>query len=123
MEGDPQNPGVIPRSIQQIFASTEALEHKYDWRFALYCSFIEIYNEELRDLLNPTPSTRGDDRLQIHHAIGRTTVPGLNVVEVTRPEQVFVLLERASNARAIAETKMNDRWVPQADVGNVGQMQ
>lgn len=109
MEGDPANPGIIPRSIEQIFSCTESLRTKFGWSFTMYSSFIEIYNEELRDLLNPNPSPKGDDRLHINHINGQTAVAGATIVEVARPEQVFTLLQRAGNARAVAETKMNDR--------------
>jgi hypothetical protein len=113
MEGTSDNRGlrgVIPRTVEQIFSSTENLRVKMGWNFSIECSFIEIYNEELRDLLNPNPSARGDDRLQIKHVNGRTSIPGCTVVQVTDANQVFLLLQRAANARAVAETKMNDRF-------------
>jgi hypothetical protein len=54
--------GVIPRSVEKIFACTEQLRREKGWTFALECSYLEIYQDEIRDLL-------GDgDHLPIKHA-------------------------------------------------------
>ena len=56
MEGDLSNPvqfGVIPRSTDAIF---RALNKKKIESFRVSCSYLEIYNEELRDLLADTNS-------------------------------------------------------------------
>ena len=45
---DPENNAIIPRSIQMIF---EHLNGRSG--FELYASFLEIYNEEVHDLLSP----------------------------------------------------------------------
>jgi hypothetical protein len=41
--------GIIPRSIAWIF---NAIKNYRDQQFLIQVSFIEIYNEEVRDLLN-----------------------------------------------------------------------
>lgn len=41
--------GIIPRSISWIF---NAIKNYKDQQFLVQASFIEIYNEEVRDLLN-----------------------------------------------------------------------
>ncbi|XP_016426836.1 carboxy-terminal kinesin 2-like [Sinocyclocheilus rhinocerous] len=49
--GDLENSwGVIPRAVQQIFKSAKALQEQ-GWQYAFTASFVEIYNETLRDLL------------------------------------------------------------------------
>lgn len=42
--------GIIPRSVSKILAQTQALRAA-GWEFTLEACFIEIYNENLRDLL------------------------------------------------------------------------
>ena len=42
--------GIIPRVIKLIFAEVDARSHKAE--FIIKCSFLEIYNEELHDLLD-----------------------------------------------------------------------
>jgi hypothetical protein len=55
MEGELHDPnlfGVIPRSTAAIFSE---LEHNPEYvSSTVYCSFLEIYNEELCDLLVET---------------------------------------------------------------------
>jgi hypothetical protein len=54
MEGpvnaDEYTQGMIPRALQQVFASSRDLNEK-GWIYKMEASFIEIYNETLHDLL------------------------------------------------------------------------
>lgn len=50
--------GIIPRVIRLIFDEVDKRKHKAE--FIIKCSFLEIYNEELNDLLEPgTVSAQG----------------------------------------------------------------
>ena len=53
MTGDdtPENRGIIPNSFEHIFGSIG--EAEADKCFLVRASYFEIYNEEIRDLLNP----------------------------------------------------------------------
>ena len=42
--------GVIPRAVQQVFKAGRKLEEQ-GWQFSFTASFVEIYNDTLRDLL------------------------------------------------------------------------
>jgi hypothetical protein len=44
--------GIIPRMLHQMFQSIDELRTKYE--FLIRASFIEVYNEQVRDLLRPT---------------------------------------------------------------------
>ena len=44
------NPGIVPLSIDQIFS---IIQKSHDKEFLIRCSYIEIYNESVNDLLNP----------------------------------------------------------------------
>lgn len=50
--GDPINPGILPHSLKYI---TQMVDEEYKNRFSerphILCNFIEIYNEEVFDLL------------------------------------------------------------------------
>ena len=46
---DDSNKGIIPRAFAHIFGNIESTSHK---NFLIRCSYIEIYNEEVHDLLS-----------------------------------------------------------------------
>lgn len=49
MLGTPNSPGLLPCAIRDIFNLIS--KEKYPERFSVYCSYIEIYNENIHDLL------------------------------------------------------------------------
>lgn len=109
MEGrmdDLEDAGMIPRAVQQIFKSTEALKER-GWTFRFECSYLEIYNETIRDLLNNKPDLNA--KYDIRHAEGQTMVTDLLVVPVTEPNEIMSILRKAAANRAVGETQCNER--------------
>ena len=103
--GNGQMRGIIPRAIEKILHECESLKHE-GWDYATKVSFLEIYNESLKDLL--ATKHNSDEKLSIKKdANGGVYVPGLTVVDVTSTEQVEELMERANRARRVARTDMN----------------
>ena len=114
MEGsqaDEQLLGMIPRAVLQIFSTAESLKRDKRWEFNFEASYLEIYNETIRDLLTSTASGSDDAKLEIRHLPNstKTIVTDLTVVPVESPESVLTLLKRAGHNRAVAETLCNDR--------------
>ncbi|WJX13429.1 hypothetical protein P8452_03819 [Trifolium repens] len=100
MRGSKDEPGVIPRAVHDLF---QILEQDVDREFLLRMSYMEIYNEEINDLLAPEHR-----KLQIHENIERGIyVAGLREEIVTSPEQVLDLMEFGESHRHIGETNMN----------------
>lgn len=66
---------------------------------------MEIYNEVIRDLLNPT-----DKQLKIreHPKLG-IYVEHLAELVVNSPEEISALLEQGNKVKQVAATNMNDR--------------
>jgi kinesin family protein 3/17 len=55
MEGEPDPPemrGIIPNSFQHIFDQIALAENQ---QFLVRATYLEIYNEEIRDLLSKDP--------------------------------------------------------------------
>ncbi|CAJ1972094.1 unnamed protein product, partial [Sphenostylis stenocarpa] len=74
-----------------------------DREFLLRMSYMEIYNEEINDLLAPEHR-----KLQIHENLERGIyVAGLREEIVASPEQVLNLMEFGESHRHIGETNMN----------------
>ncbi|CAE7253824.1 KIN14N [Symbiodinium sp. CCMP2456] len=96
--------GLIPRSVQQILKASEAMRAS-GWAWTLKVSFLEVYNEVLRDLL-------GSDGSQLVHVIKHddawgTCVTNLTLMEVSHMEQISKLMETAARARSVGATEMN----------------
>ncbi|KAL0248070.1 hypothetical protein GEMRC1_003307 [Eukaryota sp. GEM-RC1] len=106
MEGTPDQPGVIPRSVNLLFDTIKERD-KIGFESKLYLSTVEIYNETLIDLLKKPE--KGTKDLEIKHVDGKTVVAGLSRVEVTSPEHTFELFSVAQEYRRTAATLCNDR--------------
>ncbi|KAK3596665.1 hypothetical protein CHS0354_038897 [Potamilus streckersoni] len=106
--GDPATIGMIPRAVMQIFDTVRGLEDN-GWQYQFEASFLEIYNETIRDLL-------GSLKEEVKHEIklagqgnNEVVVTNLTIVPVTTEEQIHSLLKTAAQNRAVAETKCNER--------------
>ena len=106
--GKGEDRGLIPRSMEQIFASQAQLKSK-GMTTAITATLLEIYNEDIRDLL-ADGSLDGKIEYKIKHDDdGNTHVTNLNAVEVHSALEVEELMSQANAARAVAKTNMNDR--------------
>lgn len=105
---NPENSGMIPRAVEQIYYTANKLKEK-GWSYVMEASFLEIYNENIRDLLGASLNIEKKHEIKHNHQNGATTVTGLTTVTVSSPAEVYNLLERASKNRSVAETKCNDR--------------
>lgn len=97
--------GIIPRVCEALFQKIEQSE-QIDVKYTMKCSMIEIYNEEVRDLFNPSSKRRGGLKVREHPKKG-PYVEGLFKAKVTSYEQVQKLMDEGSKVRTIASTKMN----------------
>ncbi|KAK5113644.1 hypothetical protein LTR62_003271 [Meristemomyces frigidus] len=104
----PDAAGIIPRALHSLFArlgedDVEQCEH------SVKCSFIELYNEELRDLLS------ADDSIKLKifdeaNKTGRasTLVQGMEESHIKSATKGIQLLREGSHKRQVAATKCND---------------
>ncbi|XP_022883144.1 kinesin-like protein KIN-7O [Olea europaea var. sylvestris] len=100
MRGSASEPGVIPLAVYDLF---NIIHEEMDREFLLRMSYMEIYNEEINDLLAPEHR-----KLQIHESIDRGIfVAGLREEIVASPDQVLELMEFGESHRHIGETNMN----------------
>ncbi|RQM07832.1 hypothetical protein DH86_00000699 [Scytalidium sp. 3C] len=93
--------GVIPRIVEQIFASILASPGSME--YTVRVSYMEIYMERIRDLLAPH-----NDNLPVHEEKNRGVyVKGLLEIYVSSVQEVFEVMRRGGSARAVAATNMN----------------
>ncbi|KAI9815184.1 MAG: kinesin-like nuclear fusion protein [Phylliscum demangeonii] len=101
--------GMIPRALRQIYDTAQRLQEK-GWRYWMEGSFVEVYNENLNDLLG-RPEDLDKKKLEIRHepAKCKTYVTDLTMVLLDSPAKVESILRRASANRSVAATKANER--------------
>eukprot|EP01065_Artemidia_motanka_P026803 TRINITY_DN3203_c0_g2_i1.p1 TRINITY_DN3203_c0_g2~~TRINITY_DN3203_c0_g2_i1.p1 ORF type:complete len:1205 (+),score=501.04 TRINITY_DN3203_c0_g2_i1:83-3697(+) len=103
---DAELSGVIPRLCRDLFARIEKLQRDSpELSFAVSVSYMELYLEQSRDLLDPDR-----DSLRVRqHPIEGVFVEGLSTVSVADVGAVLSLMKRGEKSRHTAATKMNLR--------------
>lgn len=109
--------GIVPRVIRFIFEEIEKRKHKAE--FVIKCTFLEIYNEELHDLLDPATCMATESMTQYmiqknqkeisirEEKEGQISVYGLQEEKIESPDDLFSCLERGSSFRSTSSTLMN----------------
>ncbi|XP_028002055.2 kinesin-like protein KIF27 [Eptesicus fuscus] len=95
--------GIIPRAIQEIFQN---ISENPSTDFKIKVSYIEVYKEDLRDLLELETSVkdlhiREDEK-------GNTVIVGAKECQVESADEVMSLLEMGNAARRTGTTQMNE---------------
>jgi kinesin family protein C1 len=104
---EPSSWGLIPRALEQIFKSSEEMRRK-GWQWTLKASFVEVYNEVLRDLLRQDGATCTPQCHTIKHdADWGTMVTNLTCIDVASMEHIKSLMAKAARLRAVGGTDMN----------------
>lgn len=98
---DVEMQGIIPRMVRTVFTRIENASE--DIVFNVTVSMVEIYNERIKDLLDPTK-----DNLRIHEKAGK----GVYLQDVTEnyidsEDQVYQIMRHGNDNRAVASTNMN----------------
>ena len=101
--------GMIPRAVNQIYDTAKSLEEK-GWEYTMEGSFIEVYNENINDLLGK-PDELDKKKHEIRHDMQKckTTITGINTVDLDSPNKVESILQSAASNRSVAATKANER--------------
>ncbi|KAL1530050.1 hypothetical protein AB1Y20_000972 [Prymnesium parvum] len=101
--------GMTARALRQVFLQAEAIEQEGD-RLAVSCSFLEIYNEHLSDLLLPPAARRSGAQLALKEdECKEVYVRGLSEVPTHSVDHAFALIRRALRSRSVRQTEMNER--------------
>ena len=101
--------GMIPRALRQIYSTSKRLEER-GWRYSMEGSFVEVYNENLNDLLGKADEF-DKKKHDIRHDMQKceTTVTDLTTVNLDSQAKVESILSRAMANRSVAATKANER--------------
>ena len=106
--GTDQTRGLIPRSIEEIGAH-KLQKEKEGWTFSMDVSFLEIYNEALRDLLRENQTEETKHEIKGSSDGGRRRVTNLTIIptDPNDKEAVESILALAAKRRSTAATGMN----------------
>nr|GMD93977.1 kinesin-like protein KIN-4C [Ipomoea batatas] len=117
--GEDYTGGVIPRVMETIFSRVDALKDSTE--FLIRVSFIEIFKEEVFDLLdtNPPAICKGEGARAAGHARapiqiretanGGITLAGVTEAEAKTKEEMASYLLQGAVSRATASTNMNSQ--------------
>ena len=94
--------GIIPRTLYSLFHKLEETES------TVKCSFIELYNEELRDLLSADDNTKLKIFENEKKGHPGTMVQGMEETYIDSASSGIKLLQLGSHRRQVAATKCND---------------
>ncbi|KAJ8798500.1 hypothetical protein J1605_016645 [Eschrichtius robustus] len=105
MMGTADQPGLIPRLCSGLFERTQKEENE-EQSFKVEVSYMEIYNEKVRDLLDPKGSHQ-TLRVREHSVLG-PYVDGLSKLAVTGYKDIESLMSEGNKSRTVAATNMNE---------------
>ena len=104
MTGPPEDRGCNMRALTELFAKSET--RKADVADAITVSVIEVYNEQIRDLLS---SSVGAKKLEVRRGDKGNYVPDLTEVAVHGDDEVLELMAISDKARSMTSTNMNEQ--------------
>ncbi|XP_068432931.1 kinesin-like protein KIF13B isoform X2 [Clinocottus analis] len=105
MMGSGDQPGLIPRLCSALFERTQK-EQREEECFTVEVSYMEIYNEKVRDLLDPKG---GKQTLKVReHKVLGPYVDGLSRLAVACYKDIESLMSEGNKSRTVAATNMNE---------------
>ncbi|MCO5569176.1 hypothetical protein L7F22_022886 [Adiantum nelumboides] len=99
MHGDQKSPGIIPLAIKDVFSFIQDTPGR---EYLLRVSYLEIYNEVINDLLNPTRQN-----LRIREDAQGTYVEGVKEEVVLSPAHALSLIAAGEEHRHVGSNNFN----------------
>ena len=121
MTGTRESPGLIPMAIADCFRYVQKSQESREYLIRI--SYLEIYKENIRDLLNPTPQP-----IRLFDGPNGLVIRGLKEEIVSTPEHVYTILTRGERRRQVGATHLNQHssrshvilrlWIESTTVGS-----
>jgi hypothetical protein len=110
MMGTPEQPGLIPRTCEDLFQRIEAAQNDTpNISYHVRVSYFEVYNEHVRDLLVPVVPNQAPYYLKIRESpIEGPYVKDLTEMPVRNFGEILRYMKAGDASRTTASTKMND---------------
>lgn len=102
IRGDEERKGIIPRSFEQIWSH---INRSQNMNFLVAVSYLEIYMEELRDLLRPNNNKPLELREREKCGV---YVPNLHSVSCKSVDDMLNIMNQGNKNRTVGYTNMNE---------------
>ena len=105
---DPHSRGIVPRAVEKVIEASQANRIR-GWEYEMEASYVEIYNEMVRDLLSPGSCHSEKHSIITAQSSGSACpqVSGVQRKRVTTVDEAQDLVRRAAAARKVEATRMN----------------
>lgn len=101
---DKENQGIIPKAFEHVYGFIDD-QANVEKRFLVRCSYVEIYNEEIRDLLGASP----DAKLELKENKDKGVfVKDLTILTVKSIQEIERVMMQGNSLRKVGQTAMND---------------
>lgn len=110
---DEGSQGIVPRAIQHVFDEIELRvkdakdKNQQAPQFKVTAQFLELYNEEIKDLLDEHHNINNTKHIKIHQENGTVQVVGATSRQLKSVSDALECLEVGALARTTASTQMN----------------
>lgn len=110
MMGTPDQPGLIPRTCEDLFQRIEAAHNETpNISYNVRVSYFEVYNEHVRDLLVPVHPNQPPYYLKIRESPTEGPyIKDLTDAPVRNISEIMKFMKMGDASRTTASTKMND---------------
>lgn len=106
MMGTPEQPGLIPRTCEDLFERIEGNESA-NVSYSVRVSYFEVYNEHVRDLFQPRTDPPSYLKIRESPTEG-PYVKDLTEIQVKSYSEILKYMRMGDSSRTVASTKMND---------------
>eukprot|EP01035_Chromulina_nebulosa_P018719 gene18719-24481_t len=104
MIGNPSDPGIMVRVMEDLFTYSQSSGVQQRVNYKVTVSFLEVYNENIRDLLSET-----EEYLDLREdPIKGPVVAGITEVETKSSNDIMSLLHQGNSRRSQASTAANE---------------
>ncbi|CAO3592559.1 unnamed protein product [Absidia cylindrospora] len=103
---NPVGDGIVPLFIDTLFDRLQQKQKQTESQFEVSVSFLELYNEDIVDLLSATKKENTNLSIREDH-MGTIHWSGVREEKVTNAKELFDHLKKGSIARTTASTDMN----------------
>lgn len=101
VRGDTELLGIVPRTFEQIWTH---INRAQNMQFLVAVSYLEIYMEELRDLLKPNTTAV----LELRERESGVVVPNLHSVLCKSADEMLHVMNKGNKNRTVGRTNMNE---------------